>query len=55
MVRIQYCLMTVISKFNGVSVVMDRAYNRELIVGVDCDYRISGWDEFYEVVERLGR
>jgi len=39
-----------ISKFNGVSVVMDRAYNRELVVGVDCDYRVSGWDEFYGVV-----
>ena len=39
-----------IRKFNGVSVVMNREYNRELIVGVDCDYRVSGWDEFYGVV-----
>jgi len=30
---------------------MDRAYNRELVIGMDCDYRVSGWDEFYEVVE----
>jgi len=44
-----------ISKFNGVSVVMDRAYNRELIVGVDCDYRVDGWDEFYGVVEDISR
>jgi len=44
-----------IEKFNGVSVVMDRAYNRELVVGIDCDYRVSEWSEFYEVVERLGR
>jgi len=44
-----------LSKFNGVRVVMDRAYNRELVVGIDCDYRVSEWSEFYEVVERLGR
>jgi len=44
-----------IEKFNGVSVVMDRAYNRYLIVGVDCDYRVDGWDEFYGIVERLGK
>ena len=42
-----------IKKFNGVSVVMNRAYNRELVVGVNCDYRVSNWDEFYEVVERI--
>ena len=42
-----------ISKFNGVSVVMDREYNRELVVGVDCDYRVNEWSEFYEIVERL--
>jgi len=40
-----------IRKFNGVRVVMDRAYNRELVIGVDCDYRVSNWDEFYGVVE----
>ena len=34
---------------------MDREYNKELIVGVDCDYMVSGWDEFYEVVKGLGR
>ena len=43
-----------IRKFNGVRVVMDREYNRELVVGVDCDYRVSNWDEFYEVVSGLG-
>jgi len=37
-------------EFNGITVVMDREYNKELVVGVDCDYRVSGWDEFYEVV-----
>ena len=42
-----------IEKFNGMSVVMDRAYNKELIVGVDCDYRVSGWDEFYGIVKGL--
>jgi len=42
-----------IRKFNGVSVVMDRAYNKELIVGVDCDYRVSEWDEFYGIVKGL--
>jgi len=40
-----------IRKFNGVSVVMDRAYNRELVIDVDCDYRVSEWSEFYEVVK----
>ena len=40
-----------IRKFNGVKVVMDRAYNRELVVGMDCDYRVSNWDEFYGVVK----
>ena len=44
-----------IERFNGVKVVMDRAYNRYLIVGVDCDYRVDGWDEFYGIVERLGK
>jgi len=43
-----------VSKFNGVSVVMDREYNKELIVGVDCDFRVDGWDEFYGVVEWIG-
>jgi len=42
-----------VSKFNGMSVVMDRAYNKELIVGVDCDYRVSGWNEFYEIVKMV--
>jgi len=42
-----------IRKFNGVSVVMDRAYNRELVIGMDCDYRVSEWSEFYEVVKGL--
>jgi len=42
-----------ISKFNGMRVVMDRAYNRELVVGVDCNYRVSEWSEFYEVVKGL--
>jgi len=42
-----------LNKFNGVSVVMDREYNRELIVGVDCDYRVSEWNEFYGVVKGL--
>jgi len=44
-----------ISKFNGVSVVMDRAYNRELVIGMDCDYRVSNWDEFYGVVKKMGK
>jgi len=42
-----------ISKFNGVSVVMNRKYNKELVVGVDCDYRVSNWDEFYEIIKGL--
>ena len=40
-----------IRKFNGVKVVMDRAYNRDLVIGIDCDYRVSNWDEFYGVVK----
>ena len=40
-----------IEKFNGVSVVMDRAYNQD----VKCDYRVSGWDEFYGVVEWVNK
>jgi len=46
-------------EFNGIRVVMDREYNKELIVGdnvngVDyVDYRVSGWDEFYEIVSGL--
>ena len=35
-----------IRRFNGVKVVMNRKYNKELVVGVDCDYRVSNWDEF---------
>ena len=44
-----------IRKFNGVRVVMDRAYNRELVVGVDCNYRVSEWSEFYGVVEWVNK
>jgi len=46
-------------EFNGIRIVMDREYNKELIVGDsvngmnDVDYRVSGWDEFYEVVSGL--
>jgi len=39
-----------IDKFGGISVVMDRAYNQN----VKCDFRVSGWDEFYRIVEGLG-
>jgi len=42
-------------EFNGIRIVMDRAYNRELVVGVDCDYRVSNWDEFYGVVDWVNK
>ena len=42
-----------IRKFRGITIIMDRAYNKELIVGVDCDYRVSGWNEFYEIVKMV--
>ena len=42
-----------IRKFNGVKVVMNRKYNRDLIVGVDCDFRVKDWDEFYEIIKGL--
>ena len=42
-----------IRRFNGVKVVMNRKYNRDLIVGVDCDFRVKDWDEFYEIIKGL--
>jgi len=42
-----------LKKFNGIRVVMDREYNNDLVVGVDCDYRVDEWDEFYEIVNGL--
>ena len=41
-------------EFNNQFLIMDREYNKELIVGVDCDFRVDGWDEFYGVVEWIG-
>jgi len=38
-----------IEKFGGITVVMDRAYNQ----GIECDFRISSWEEFYEVVKEI--
>ena len=46
-------------EFNGIRIVMDREYNKELIVGDSVndvnsvDYRVSGWNEFYEIVSGL--
>jgi len=40
-------------EFNGIRIVMDREYNKELIVGVDVDFRVKDWDEFYDVVKGL--
>jgi len=40
-------------EFNGIKIVMDREYNKELVIGVDYDYRVDGWDEFYEFVNGL--
>lgn len=38
-----------LEKFDGISVCMDRPYNQD----AKCDYRVSGWLEFYEVVRSL--
>ena len=46
-------------EFNGIRIVMDREYNKELVVGDSVngvnyvDYRVSGWNEFYEIVSGL--
>jgi len=35
-----------IEKFKGITVVMNRKYNQD----IECDFRVGGWSEFYEVV-----
>ena len=46
-------------EFNGIRIVMDREYNKKLVVGDsvngvnDVDYRVSGWDDFYEIIKGL--
>jgi len=42
-----------LKEFKGIRIVMDREYNRDLIVGIDVDARINGWDEFYEIVNKI--
>lgn len=36
-----------INKFKGITVIMDRAYNRE----VNVDYRVNYWEDFYKIVK----
>jgi len=40
-----------ISKFKGITVVMDMAYNQD----IECDFRVSNWDEFFKVVEWVNK
>jgi transposase-like protein len=35
-----------LNKFNGISVAMDKLYNKNIQV----DYRVSNWLEFYKIV-----
>lgn len=38
-----------LEKFDGISVCMNRSYNKD----ARCDYRVSGWLEFYEMIRSL--
>ena len=39
-----------LNRFKGISVAMDMPYNQ----GVNVDYRINNWNDFYDIVQRNG-